>query len=307
MDLLSLVLPIFSVILLGFLLKKTRVFDEAFVQVLNQLVYRILLPVLVFWEISRASFRTSFNPRLVVVTYVAMGLLWLSIFAAGWIFRLRPALVGSLNQGSFRGNLAYIGLALVFNVYGSPGLGKAGVLAGFMIPFMNFFSILALKGARSFLPSRKDWSRLAVSIFLNPLMLASFAGLLFSFFSLQLPLLVAGSLRLIASLSLPLALISLGGSLSFRTIRGKQGPVLLAVMLKLLVLPFLGHFLLRGWGILGLDYRITILLLACPTAVVTYVMAVELGGDPDLSAAIVMLSTLVSMITLPVWVWIIGL
>jgi predicted permease len=55
-----------------------------------------------------------------------------------------------------------------------------------------------------------------------------------------------------------------------------------------------------------LDFRITVLLLACPTAVVTYVMALELGGDPNLSAAIVMVSTLSSMISLPLWIWLVG-
>jgi predicted permease len=74
----------------------------------------------------------------------------------------------------------------------------------------------------------------------------------------------------------------------------------------MLILPLMGIVLLQALGISGLDFRITVLLLACPTAVVTYVMALELGGDPNLSAAIVMVSTLSSMISLPLWIWLVG-
>jgi predicted permease len=306
MHLVNLILPIFIVILLGFFLKKIGFFDELFVLMLNRLVYQIFLPVLVFWEIARSSFQTNFNPRLVVVAYTAMGIFWLAIWGSGRIFRLRPAAVGSFNQGAFRGNLAYIGLAVAFNVYGEAGLSKAGVLAGFMIPFMNFFSILGLPGAGRAGQTRPTRKIPAESIFLNPLILASFGGLLFSFFSLPIPAPVAGTLRLVSSLSLPLALISLGGSLSFRGIRSERLPAALAVLMKLLLLPLLGLILLRAFDVSGLGYRITVLLLACPTAVVTYIMAVELGGDSKLSASIVMWSTLLSMASLPVWIWIVG-
>ena len=143
MALFELILPIFMVIFLGFFLKKGGLFDETFVRVLNQLVYQVFLPVLVFWEISRAPFQSSFNPRLVLIAYAAMGFIWLSVLGAGKLLGFRRAQVGTLAQGAFRGNLAYIGLAVAFNLYGSPGLSKAGVLTGFLIPFMNFFSILA--------------------------------------------------------------------------------------------------------------------------------------------------------------------
>ncbi len=117
---------------------------------------------------------------------------------------------------------------------------------------------------------------------------------------------IAGTLRLLSGLSLPLALISLGASLSFQGIGNYRLSTALAVLLKLLFLPLLGLILLQSSDVSGLDYRITVLLLACPTAVVTYIMAVELGGEPDLAASIVMISTLLSMASLPFWIWLVG-
>ena len=307
MALFELILPIFFVIFLGFFLKKGGLFDESFVQVLNQLVYQVFLPVLVFWEISRAPFQSSFNPRLVLIAYAAMGSVWLIVLGAGKLLRFRRAQLGVLTQGAFRGNLAYIGLAVASNLYGSPGLSKAGVLTGFLIPFMNFFSILALILCRPSDLARPGWGTFLRSVIFNPLIVASFIGLGFSYGAWQLPPILANSFRLLSGLSLPLALISLGGNLSFRGIRGGLTPAILGTAVKLVLLPGIGVLLLRYGQFSGLDYRLTVILLACPTAVVTYVMAAELGGDSDLSASLILLSTLISMISIPIWIWVVGI
>jgi predicted permease len=120
MALFELILPIYTVIFLGFCLKKGGLVDQAFVQVLNQLVYQVFLPVLVFWEIFRAPFHSSFNPRLVLIAYAAMGFIWLVVLLAGKFWGVRRSQVGVPAQGAFRGNPAYIGLAVAFNLYGSP-------------------------------------------------------------------------------------------------------------------------------------------------------------------------------------------
>ena len=142
---------------------------------------------------------------------------------------------------------------------------------------------------------------------MNPLIVASFIGLVFSYGSWQLPAILANTFRLVSGLSLPLALISLGGNLSFQRIKGGLIPAILGTVIKLFLLPGIGVLLLRCGQFSGLDYRLIVILLACPTAVVTYVMASELGGDADLSASLIVLSTLISMISIPVWIWLIGI
>jgi hypothetical protein len=306
MPILNAILPIFLVIFLGFLLRRLGFFDEAFVRVLNQMVYHIVLPVLVFWEISSSPFQESFNGWLVAVVFGAMGFIFLLIISTGRLMGFTPSQVGSLAQGSFRGNIAYVGLALVANIYGNQGLSKAGVLAGFMIPFMNFFSILGLAIHRSQGQGLLSWKNLMRSIFLNALIIGSFLGLLFSFFSWALSPILANTLKMISGLSLPLALLSMGASLSIQGFQGGLFPTIWGSFLKLLGLPLIGLALLHTWNVSGLDYKITILLLSCPTAVVTYIMSSELGGDRDLSASIVMLTTLVSMISISLWVWFVG-
>ncbi len=226
MSILNVILPIFLVIFLGYLLKITQFVTDSLVQALNQLVYNILLPVLIFWEISRSPFQESFNGWLVAATFIPMGIFFALFLSTGRPLGFAPAQIGSLTQGSFRGNIAYIGLALVANIYGTLGLSKAGVLAGFMIPFMNFLSIAGLLLSQPNPKMKHQLGVLTRSIFLNPLVLASFLGLLFSFYCLQLPPVLANTFRLLSNLSLPLALLSMGGSLSFRAIRGGLVPIL---------------------------------------------------------------------------------
>ena len=108
-------------------------------------------------------------------------------------------------------------------------------------------------------------------------------------------------------MSLPLALISLGGNLSFRGIKGELTLAIVGTLLKLIFLPGIGVLLLHNGQITGFDFRLTVILLACPTAVVTYIMTSELGGNKELSASIIMLTTLTSMFSIPAWIWMIGL
>lgn len=307
MTLINVIFPIFLVIFLGYLLKRIQFVSDSLVQALNRLVYHILLPVLVFWEISRSSFQDSFNGLLVAAVYFPMAVLFLVILGTGRLFGFTPSRIGSLAQGSFRGNVTYVGLALISNIYGNPGLGKAGVLVGFMIPFMNILSVLGLILSQAAPQWKGRIKGLVRSIFLNALVIASFSGLVFSFFSLTIPLVIANTFRLLSNLSLPLALLSMGGSLSFQDIKGGLGPAFLGTFLKLIGLPLLGLFGLHYWGIQGLDFKLIIFLLSCPTAVVTYIISSELGGDLELSASIVMLTTLISMLTIPLWVWFVGI
>lgn len=306
MQLLNVILPIFLVIFLGYFLKSLQFINDSLVQALNRLVYHILLPVLIFWEISRSPFQESFNGWLIAASFIPMIIVFIFLLIWGRLLGVTPAGIGSLLQGSFRGNIAYVGLALAANIYGKPGLSKAGVLAGFMIPFMNFLSILGLLMFRSDPQKKFRLTTLIRSIFINSLILASFLGLIFSYYSFPIPAVLSNTLRLLSNLSLPLALLSMGGSLSFQAIKGGLGLATLGTGLKLAGLPWLGFLILHYWDIGGLDFKIAILLLSCPTAVVTYIMASELGGDPELSSSIIMLTTLWAMLTIPLWVWFVG-
>ncbi|MEE4254181.1 MAG: AEC family transporter [Desulfuromusa sp.] len=290
---LSIVLPIFIVIGLGTLLKQLQLFNEAFVQQTNRLVYVVFLPLLLFYKIAKADFSSFFNAPLVIGSSLVIVIAFsLTYFYTGK--RQYPAAIrGSFCQGAFRGNLAYIGLAICLNAYGEAGLTKAGILMGFLVPVLNLFAILAL-----LLPhhgkSEGETPNLLVQTLLNPLIIASFLGIIWSYWSLPVPLIIDRSLKITAGLALPLALLAIGGSFSLERLKGDLKLAGAATLVKLVLLPLFALTLLVPLGVTGADLGIGILIAGTPAATATYIMAQQMKGDADLAGSIVMLSTLAS-------------
>lgn len=294
-NVIEIVLPVFLVIGLGYAIRKLGLVTGDFFSEVNKLVYYVCLPLLLVYKIAGADFSTSFNFRLVMATSAGIACSFGIAFLYGkW--RAFPAPVhGSFCQGAFRGNLAYIGLAIVYNAYGDIGLTGAGILLGFLVPVLNFFAILALV-----LPQQRQRTsfreivRLVVS---NPLILASLLGLLWSFLKLPMPVMLDRTLSIATGMSLPLALLSIGGSFSLARFKGDIPKAVLATAVKLLLMPLITALFMLLFNISGLDFAIGLLMAGAPTAVATYIMACQMGADGDLAGTVVMMSTAFSSVT----------
>jgi hypothetical protein len=291
------VLPVFLVIGLGFSLKRTGLVNSEFLFSLNRLIYYIALPALLFYKIAMADFLVSFNGSLLTGLVVSVLIIFVISYGYAGIRRYRPSVQGAFCQGAFRGNLAYIGLAIVYNAFGEEGFAVAGILLGFLVPLFNFLSVLAL-----ILPQRRDTYQLGTfflvkQIAYNPLILASFSGIIWSFLGLPLPQIVDRALGIVTGMSLPLALIAIGASFSFRKLRGDLEVAALSAGLKIVILPTLTGGLLFLLGVRGQELAIGVLLAGTPTATAAYIMAQQMKSDAELSGAIIMLSTLCSLAT----------
>lgn len=295
LNVIEIVLPVFLIIGLGYGIRRTGLVDNTFYVQANRLLFYVCLPLLLFYKIGTADFSTSFNLRLVLATSSAVGCCFLLACLYGrW--RGYPAPVqGAFCQGSFRGNLAYIGLAIVYNAYGDAGLTRAGVLLGFLVPVLNFLAILALT-----LPQqrhRNNYRAIVKQIIINPLILASLLGILWSFFQLPIPTILDRSLAIASAMTLPLALLSIGGSFSLAKLRGDIWRASLATAIKLVLLPLITSALMLLAGISGLDFAIGLLMAGTPTAVATYIMACQMEADGELAGTIVVLATALSTVS----------
>jgi predicted permease len=293
---LAIVLPIFLVIGLGTLLKRLELFNDAFLRQTNRLVYIVFLPLLLFYKIGKADFTSSFNAPLVIGSSITIA----AGFAITYYYTVKrqysPAIRGSFSQGSFRGNLAYIGLAICLNAYGETGLTKAGILMGFLVPILNLFAILALLLPHHGEREEKNPS-LVTQALLNPLIIASFLGIIWSYWKLPIPAIIDRSLFITTGLALPLALLAIGGSFSLERLKGDLQLAGLATTIKLIILPLIATLLLLPLGVTGIDLGIGVLMAGTPAATATYIMAQQMKGDAELAGSIVMLSTLVSAVS----------
>jgi predicted permease len=288
---------------MGMALRRYGFLKEGFIDSANSLVYYILLPALLFNEISGADFREDFNGALVIGGYAA------SLVTFGIAFLLSgsfsPSVRGSFLQGTIRANFAYVGLPIVFNVLGPAGLRKAGILLGFVVPFLNACSVLALILPHGLAKGKglETARRMLRQVVTNPAIVASVAGMVWSLFEMPVPGMARRTLQLLAPATLPLSLLCLGGSFSMDRARRGFEAAILAAFLKLVVLTGIGLAFYRWMGVGGMDLRVGLIMLGCPTAVITYVMAAQLSGDTDLAGTIVITSTVGSAVTIAAWLF----
>lgn len=295
--------PVFLVIALGFFSRKLGFLPDSFIQSANRLVYYVAIPILVFKEISRGNFAESFYFSQIAGTFLAAASVLVLSLVLGILLKLSAEKKSTFCQISYHGNLGYVGLAVVFYALGTGGRAEASVLAGFLILFQNIISIslfTLMPGRGNRLSMQNLWKFLG-----NPIILSTILGLVFSAADIPLPGFVNSTFDIVGEMALPLALLIIGGSLTPLT-TGRLKHVTLSTTLKLLVLPFIGYTLFRILNVGTAQTLTAIILLASPSATVSYVMAAEMGGDTDMAATAVTISTAASIFTYTLWIAVVG-
>ena len=293
----SLVIPVFIIVGLGYLLKKLGVINENFVTVSSKLVFNISLPALIFFEISAIDVGDILNIGQIAFIYAGT----LISFAVAWIVSGSLSKSGkdkaAFIQGSFRGNFAIVGLAIIVNYYGVENLGKASLVLAFTIPLYNVLSVIALT-----VPLRKErqlnYKTTLLEIARNPLIIAVLTALPFSYLRIRIPEVVHITGNYLSALSLPLALIGIGGFLSFKDFTTDSVLTIVSTLLKLLIIPVAATIAAYLIGFYGMDLGIIFILFACPTAIASFIMAEAMGANSRLAANILLLTTLASVVTM---------
>jgi hypothetical protein len=214
------------------------------------------------------------------------------------LLRISAFQAGSFSQSCYRFN-TYIGVAVILNSMGAEGVKYFGLLIGFAIPLINVFAVTTLIwfSGRD-IDFGKRLSMAGRALVANPLILGCLAGLAYSRVVGWFPVFINNSLSLISMVALPLALISIGGSLTFAGIRGKLGLSFLAAGLKLLVLPGIGWFFFYLFDITGIPFKVGLIFLALPASTAIYVLSSQMNSDTDLASSAIVLSTFLSFFSL---------
>ncbi|MEH3021173.1 MAG: AEC family transporter [Pseudomonas oryzihabitans] len=286
--------PVFALVLLGGLLKRLGWIDTAFINTASALVFRATMPTLLFLGILKADLGEALQPLL--LGYFALATVVSFVAAWAWaVWRCPHVDRGVYVQGAFRGNCGIVGLALAATQYGDYGLSVGGIMAGMVILFYNVLSAVVLAIYSPHLEA--NWRTLLRSILGNPLIIGILLAIPFAYWHWQLPRWLDTSARYFAGLTLPLALMCIGATLSLATLRESSRLALGASLWKIVWIPLLGVLGALAVGIQGPALGILFLYLGCPTAASSFVMARAAGSNAQLAAAIVVLSTLGGMLT----------
>lgn len=297
-------MPVFLVMILGWWLKKIHFLTDDFVSVADKLVFKVALPVLVFKDIADADLSSDFDLKFVLFcffgTCIFFGLTWI----LAELFIKDKSMLGSFVQGSFRGSAAILGIAFAQNIYGSSGMVPMMIVAS--IPLFNIFSVIVLmRSANAGETDKKAVIKKTLKgIVTNPIIIGIFAGIPFALLKVEFPVILDKTITSVASLSTPLALITIGAGFSTESALEKWKPTLVASIIKLVVIP--GIFLPAAiWmGFRNEELVALLILTGAPTTVSSYIMAKNMGNDGVLASGIVVMTTLLSSVTLTMIIFI---
>ncbi|MDD0972736.1 AEC family transporter [Pseudomonas fontis] len=291
---LNITAPVFAMLFLGVLLRRINAINEGFIYTASALVFNVCMPALLFLGIYHADLSAAVRPGMLLYFFVAT----LGCFGLAWliaIWRCPREDRGIYAQGAFRGNNAIIGLALAASMYGDYGIALGSVLAGVVILLYNSLSVVLLA---VYSPSVKSdpWS-ICKSILRNPLIISVLVATPMAYAQVPLPNWLLTSADYLAQMTLPLALICIGGTLSLASFRASGKLALEASLLKMVWLPLLAT--LGAWfcGFRGAELGILFLYVGSPTAAASYVMARAANANHELAASIIVITTVLAAIT----------
>lgn len=292
--------PIFVLLLLGWFLKRRKLTDPVFLQTADRLIYYFFFPVMLFWKIGGASLDQGIAWNFCLASLCALSAMFVCSILVIRLSGISDYQAGSFAQSCYRFN-TYIGVAVILNSFGTEGVKYFGILIGFAIPLINVFAVSTLIWFSG--QQVGTGRRLAIvgrALVANPLILGCLAGIAYSKTFGAFPSFVNNSLSLISMVSLPLALLSIGGSLTFAGVKGNLAPAMLAAGLKLVALPLFGLAFYSLFQVTGLPFKVGMIFLALPASTAIYVLSSQMNSDTELASASIVMSTLLSFVPLSV-------
>lgn len=297
----NVILPLVIEMALGQLLRFTNILDSHTSGKMNTVIFRLFLPMLIFYNVYTSEVADVFNAKLilyaVISIFVLVGILSLTVP----IFEKNNKKVGVIIQGIFRSNFVIFGVPLSVALGGDSVSGTVAVLVACVIPTFNLLAVIVLE---TFKGEKPDFGKILKGILTNPLIIASAVGFVFLFSGIKLYSPIESAVKAISSSATPLALVILGASIDIKQIKGNKKQIISAVIGKLIAVPaiFLTIAVLLGFrnGYLAM----LIALYASPGAVSSYPMASQMGADGELAAQIVMMQTCLCSVTVFAFIFI---
>jgi len=299
----NITLPVMALVLLGVVLRRRGMIDDTFIAMASRLVFTLSLPVLMFMAIVTADLQVSDHLPLVGFSLVTAIGAWLVSWLVAVLAKTPQNKQGALIQAAFRSNLGIIGLALCINADLDAGPVIGALILAVVTPVYNLLSVWVLTSGQGSL----NWRAQVWGVISNPLIIAIALAAVVRMLGVELPVVMHTAGSALAGMTLPLALIGIGGSLSLGGVTGFDRHVWLAVALKLVVLPALIIVAAILSGFTGASLLMLAIMFASPTAAAAFVMATAMGADGRLTANAIALSTLASAVSVTSIIYVLNL
>ena len=290
------ILPIFLLIVVGYIFKRTGFIGDGFWAPAEKLVYFVLLPALIIRSITESDLSSlPVGPMAIALLSTGTCMLVLSLLLKP-VLRIDGPSFTSLLQGATRIN-AYLCFAIGDALYGQASVALCAYCLAVMMPFMNV-ALVTLMSAFSG-TGKPNWARVPLQIIQNPIIIGCAIGWVVNTLSVPVPDWVMTSLSILDRGTLPLALLCVGAGLIFVMDRTQVLAMSASVVLKLAVMPVIAIVLCQYFGVTGIPVAIVVLFAGAPASTSSYILARQMGGNAPLMAAILSVQTILAAVTLP--------
>lgn len=289
------VIPIFAIIIAGYLLKRLSFKNQDFWDELDRLTYYLLMPSMLIYKIANANLSSTneATTSLLIIIFALFFITFLCVFL-NLFLKIKATTFTSFFQASIRYN-TYIFLAIVEQVYSHEGIVIAALIISFAIPLIN---ILCVSIFAFYLKNKKfSLKKTIYQIMTNPLIIACLIGAILNYIKLDL-LFFNDIIKLFGSCAIIMGLLSIGSSLKIKEIKVFELNFLISSFIKLAFFPFFVFIIAQSLNLSKNFSDICILFSAMPTATSSYILAKQLNGDTKFISTSITAQTLISFFSI---------
>ena len=297
-------MPIFLVMVIGYILKQIGMLNDNFVTVANKFNFKVTLPFMLFKDIAGVDIKAVFDIKYVLFCAIVSAICFWVVWGTAKLLVRDKTIRGAFVQSSFRGSAAVMGLAFIQNIYGSSAMGPLMIVSA--VPLYNIFSVIVLTfeaNDSTGIDKKAKIRQAGINICKNPIILSILAGLIVGLLGIQFPTLVNKTVSNVAQMATPLALITIGAGFEGRKALAKIAPTMAASMIKLVLQPLVFLPVAAWMGFSGEKMIAILIMLASPTTPSCYIMAKSMNNDEVLTASVIVTTTLMAAFTLTGWIF----
>lgn len=295
---LNAVLPLFLVMGLGYIARCTGAISRTDVPRINKWAFRFFMPVMLFYNIYTSDLSAAVQPKLIAYTAACLLVLYGLSFAYVMATEKCDNMRGVMIQGIYRSNFVIMGIPLAAQLVEGADLGAVAVLVAVVIPIFNVLAVITLE---LFNGKKPTMGRMLLDILKNPLIIGIAAGIVVQLSGIKLSTAVGSAAGMIGKAASPLMLFLLGAFFEFKGIGTYKKQLATVCIGKLIVVPAIFLTVSVLCGIRGVELAAMIAIFGSPTAVSSFTMAQQMGGDAALAGDIVVLTSALSCVTMFAW------
>lgn len=296
----EIVLPLFLVMLVGFVCKRLKVVTEELARQMNGLVFRVFLPVLLCKNIYSSSLDSLMSPGVFLFAGLGILLLFFALMALIPLIEKNRPTCSAMIHAMLRSNYAYFGIPLVQSMFPGQDISVASLLVVVVVPLFNVLAVILLEMFRG---GKADAGQIVKKIAKNPLIIGSLAGLVILLTGIKMPAILQKPVDDLSKVATPLALFLLGASVDLTKTGSHVKQLVMCVATRLVIVPLIAVAAAVVMGMRGVELASVLVIFGAPAAVNSAIMSQQMGADGELAADAVVFTTAFSALSMFVFVF----